>query len=182
MSQLSWKSQIENRNFLSPTGFQFILSKKPKISFFCDSVNIPGINLGVAMQPSYFKQIPIPGEILTYDDLTITFNIDEDMENFLEVYNWMIQFGFPKNAEQYQSLLDEDPINQGKQTAISGMSDASLIIYNSNYNPNIQINFKDLFPVSLSPVQFQSKVDDIIYLTATATFKYTIFDIVRIKN
>ncbi len=182
MSYTSWDKQISNKSFLSPTGFKFSLAKKPKIDFFCDSASIPGINLGVAMQPTYLKNIPIPGDVLSYDDLALSFNVDEDMENYLEVYNWLIQFGFPKDAGQYQKLLNEDENSPGKQTAISGMSDGSLIIYNNNYNPIIKVNFKSLFPVSLSPLKFESKVNDIQYLTAEVIFKYTIYDIVRLNN
>ena len=182
MTYTSWDKQISNKSFLSPTGFKFTLAKKPKIDFFCDSASIPGINLGVAMQSSYLKQIPVPGDVLSFDDLSLTFNIDEDMQNYLEVHNWLYQFGFPRDLGQYQSLLDEDEVNPGKQTAISGMSDGTLIIYNSNYRPNIQVNFKDLFPTSLSPVKFESKVNDIQYLTAEVIFKYTIYEIVKLKN
>lgn len=182
MTYQSWDKQIKNKSFLSPTGFKFSLAKKPKIDFFCDTASIPGINLGVAIQPSYLKNIPIPGDVLTYDDLTINFNVDEDMENYLEVYNWLIQFGFPRDAGQYQQLLDEDENSPGKQTAISGMSDASLLIYNSNYIPNIKVNFKDLFPVSLSAIQFETKVNDIQYITAQAVFKYTIYEIVKLSR
>jgi hypothetical protein len=182
MTYTSWDRQITNKNFLSPTGFKFVLAKKPKIDFFCDTASIPGINLGVAIQPTYLKNIPIPGDVLSYDDLSINFNVDEDMENYLEVHNWLTQFGFPQNAGQYQQLLDEDENSDGKQTAISGMSDASLIIYNSNYNANIKVNFKDLFPVSLSAIQFETKVNDIQYVTAQAVFKYTIYEIVKLSR
>lgn len=182
MTYTSWDKQISNKSFLSPTGFKFTLAKKPKIDFFCDSAGLPGINLGVAVQPTYLKTIPVPGDVLTYDDLTLSFNVDEDMENYLEVYNWLIQFGFPRDAGQYQQLLNEDPNSEGKQSAISGMSDGSLVIYNSNYRPNIQVNFKDLFPVSLSSLQFESKVNDIQYLTAQVVFKYTIYEIVKLNT
>jgi hypothetical protein len=182
MTYTSWDRQITNKNFLSPTGFKFVLAKKPKIDFFCDTASIPGINLGVAIQPTYLKNIPIPGDVLSYDDLSINFNVDEDMENYLEVHNWLTQFGFPQNAGQYQQLLDEDENIDGRQTAISGMSDASLIIYNSNYNANIKVNFKDLFPVSLSAIQFETKVNDIQYVTAQAVFKYTIYEIVKLSR
>lgn len=180
MTYTSWDKQISNKSFLSPTGFKFTLSKKPKIDFFCDSANIPGINLGVAIQSTYLKNIPVPGDVLSFDDLVISFNIDEDMENYLEVHNWLYQFGFPRDVGQYQQLLNES--TEGKQTAISGMSDGTLFIYNSNYRPNIQVNFKDLFPVSLTPVKFESKVNDVQYLTAEAVFKYTIYDIVKLEK
>lgn len=180
MTSNPFLKQITNRNFLSPIGFQFTLQKKPKIDFFSNSVNIPGINLGVAMQPTPLKALPVPGETLTFDDFSLRFVVDEDMENYLEVWNWMCQFGFPRDFYQYQQLLNEDENSQGKQNAISGMSDGTLLIYNSNYNPNLKVNFKDLFPVSLSQIQFDSTMSDVAYATAEVVFKYTIYDIIKV--
>jgi hypothetical protein len=182
MSFNPFLNQITNRNFLSPVGFQFTLQKKPKIDFFCNSANIPGINLGVAMQPTPLKAIPIPGETLTYDDLTLRFMVDEDMENYLEVWNWLNQFGFPHDWGQYQQLLNEDENSKGKQTAISGMSDGTLFVYNSNYNVNLKVEYKDLFPVSLSSIQFDTTATEITYASAEVVFKYTIYDIIKLST
>lgn len=180
MTSTPWNNQISNRNFLSPVGFQFILQKKPKVDFFCNSANLPGINLGVAMQPTYLKDIPIPGDKPTYDDFSIKFMVDEYMVNYLEVHNWITQFGYPRDLGQYKQLLNEDENFPGKQTAMSGMSDGSLIIYGSTYNPVIRIDYRDLFPVTLSPVQFDTTQTDINYVTAEVTFKYTHYEIVPI--
>lgn len=180
MSNNPFLNQIANRNFLSPIGFKFTLQKKPKIDFFSNVAMIPGISLGAAVQPTPLKAIPIPGETLAFDDFTLKFMVDEDMENYLEVWNWLCQFGFPRDFGQYQSLLDEDENSPGKQIAISGMSDGTLIIYNSNYNPNIKVNFKDLFPVYLSPIQFDSTSPDVRYAAAEVTFKYTIYEFVKV--
>lgn len=177
-----YEKQIQNRNFLSTIGFKFTLQKKPKIDFFCNAANIPGINLGVAIQSTPLKLLPVPGEVLSFEDLTLRFMVDEDMENYLEVWNWLCQFGFPRDFGQYQQLLNEDDNSNGIQNAISGMSDGTLIIYNSNYNANLKVNFKDLFPVSLSSIQFDSTDTDIKYATADAVFKYTIYDIMRVSD
>lgn len=182
MSLNPFLNQITNRNFLSPVGFQFALQKKPKIDFFCTAANIPGINLGVAMQPTPLKAIPIPGETLTYEDLTLRFIVDEDMENYLEVWNWLNQFGFPRDFGQYQQLLNEDENSPGKQTAISGMSDGTLLIYNNYYNANLKVEYKDLFPVSLSSIQFDTTPTEINYVTAEVVFKYTIYDIIKVST
>lgn len=182
MSTNPYQKQIQNRNFLSTIGFKFTLQKKPKIDFFCNSANIPGINLGVAMQATPLKMLPVPGDVLSFEDLAIRFMVDEDMENYLEVWNWLCQFGFPRDFGQYQQLLNEDVNSNGKQNAISGMSDGTLIIYNSNYNANLKVNFKDLFPVSLSSIQFDSTDTDVKYATADVVFKYTIYDIMRVSD
>lgn len=174
------QSQLSNRNNLSPSGFKFSLAKYPKIDFFSNTAVIPGINLGVAMQPTYLKDIPIPGDKLSFDDFVLNFMVDEDMENYLLIYNWLRGFGYPESMKEYSDLLfDHDP-ESPKQVANSGMSNGSLIVYNSNYNPVSKIIFKDLFPISLSTLEFDSKITDVVYLNAQVTFKYTIYDIEKV--
>jgi len=171
-------NQITNRNFLLPSGFKFILTKNKKIDFFCNEINIPAINLGVAVQPSYLKDIPIPGDKLSYDDLSLRFIVDENMENYIAIHNWLRGFGYPENVYEYQNLLNQDEINPGKQTAFSGQSDGELIIYNSNFNPVSKVIFEGLFPTSLSAISFNSQMNDANYIIADATFKYTIYKII----
>lgn len=175
-----FNSQISNRNFLSPSWFKFSLQKYPKVDFFCSEASIPEISLGVAVQPSYLKDIPIPGDKLTYADLSLRFNIDEDLENYLIVHNWLRGFGYPENVYEYQELLNSDDINPGIQNANSGQSNGELIIYNSNYKENAIVRFTGLFPVSLSSVNFDSKITDTNYLTADVVFKYTLYDIIKL--
>lgn len=173
--------QLSNRNNLSPTGFKFSLAKYPKIDFFSNTALIPGINLGIAIQPTYLKDIPIPGDKLSFDDFSLNFMVDEDMENYLLVYDWLKGFGYPENIKQYQELLDNDTNNPSKQTAISGMSDGTLLIYNSSFNPVVKVTFKDMFPTSLSSLEFDAKNTDMIYLNAQVSFKYTIYDIEKVN-
>lgn len=171
--------QISNRNYLSSAGFKFTLAKEPKIDFFSNSASIPGINLGVAIQPNYLKDIPIPGDKLSYDDFTLRFNVDEDLENYLIIHNWLRGFGYPESLEEYKELMNDDLYYPGRQTALTGQSDGSLIIYNSNYNPIASVNFRGMFPTSLSTVNFNSKDQTINYVEAEVVFKYTIYDITK---
>ena len=101
MTVSPFRNQIQNRNFLSPTGFQFSLSKDPKVSFFCTSARIPEISLQVVNQPSYLKDLDVPGEKLTYGDLTIRFLVDENMENYMAVHNWLTGLGFAETTQDY---------------------------------------------------------------------------------
>lgn len=174
----SLSGQIGNKNYLSPLGFKFTLAKYPKIDFFSNSAEIPAINLGVAIQPTYLKDIPIPGDKITYNDLTLRFFVDENLENYLQVHNWIRGLGYPENVAEYQKFLDKDPYNPGVQDASSGQSDGSLIVYNSNYNAVATVTFKGLFPTSLSTINFDASNTDIQYVTAEANFKYTLYDII----
>ena len=164
--------QIQNRNFLSPAGFKFSLAKAPKVDFFSQSVSIPNIDLGVAVQTTYLRDIPVPGDKLVYGDLDIEFFIDENLENYLQIERWMRSLGYP------ESLAETVSLNPQKDSLLDGArSDGTLLVYNSSFNPIAKILFKDMFPVSLTPVPFTADVTDINYIMATANFKYTIFNV-----
>ena len=165
-------NQIQNRNFLSPVGFKFVLAKDPKISFFCNSAKIPEITLDVVVQPNYLKDIDVPGDKVIYGDLRLRFLVDEDLVNYMSIHNWITGLGFPETAQQYENLIDGDNRDEKK-----AFSDGSLYILNSNFNTNAIVKFKDLFPYSLSPLDFDSTQTDVQYFTAEASFKYTVYNI-----
>ena len=174
--------QIANRNYMSPLGFKLILTKTPKVDFLCQSANIPQISMGTADQPTYLKDIPVPGDKVLYDDLTVRFLVDEKMENYLSIYKWMTGLGYPENVGQFRQLRKDD-IRTNASASDDGdpryfeFSDATLQILSSNYRPSVLVNFKDAFPVSLSTLEFDVSQRDYNFFTASVTFKYTIFDI-----
>jgi hypothetical protein len=167
--------QITNRNFLSPIGFQFTLAKEPKVPFFCNSAKIPEISYPPLSQPSYLKDINIPATKLQFGDLRLSFLVDEDMTNYLAVYKWMTGLGFPESANQFADFTEG--VKNGEIDYFKQFSDGSLSILNSNYNPVVVVKFKDLFPISLSSVEFNTTDTDINYFTAEVVFTYTIYEI-----
>jgi len=168
-------TQIGNRNFLAPVGFKFSLSKFPKVDFFCNSARIPEITLGTAIQPSYLKEIDIPGEKLIYGDLSIRFLVDEQLENYVAVHNWLTGLGFPETPQQFiNKTTDRDGLRDFQEQ----FCDGSLHILNSNYNDVAIVKFKDIFPTSITSLDFDATETDINYFTAEATFKYVIYSIV----
>lgn len=170
-------NQISNRNYLSPVGFKFTLAKEPKVSFFCTNAKIPEIVLQTEIEHNYLKDIDIPGNKITYGDLSIKFLVDEDMSNYMAIHDWITGLGFPESAQDYRDLLTiENDVTQPSDPK-RAFSDGSLYILNSNYNTTAIVKFKDLFPVSLTSLEFDSKQTDIQYFTAEASFKYTIYDI-----
>ena len=170
----AFANQIGNRNFLSPVGFKFTLSKEPKVAFFCNSAGIPQITLGTEIQATYLKDIDVPGDKVTYGDFSLRFLVDEDMKNYMAIHNWITGLGFPETTDQYKKLTtNDDKLRDPKEA----FSDGSLYILDSNYNTNSVVKFKDLFPISLTPLEFDSTKTDIQYFTADATFKYTIYNI-----
>ncbi len=169
----AFANQIGNRNFLSPVGFRFTLAKEPKAAFFCNAARIPEINLGTATQPSYLKDIPVPGEKIEYGDFSLKFLVDENLANYMVIHNWIKGLGFPETTEQFKQLTTED----GQRDMKLQFSDGSLHILDSNQKSVGVVKFKDLFPVTLSSLEFDASLTDTNYFTAEATFKYTVYDI-----
>ena len=157
--------------FLSGVGFQFSLKKLPGVSFYCQSANVPSQNLAVAIQPTRFNALPEPGDEINYDDLTIRFLVDEDLKNYKSIHNWIRYLGHPESEKDWTTFSDGDSY-QEKQ-----YSDGSLFILDSNFNRKFRIYFKDLFPVSLSGLNFDSTYTDTEYFAVDATFKFSIFEI-----
>jgi len=170
----NFPNQINNRNFLSPVGFKFTLSKEPKISFFCNSSRIPEINLGNAIQPSYLKDIDVPGDKLTYGDFSLRFLVDENLENYMAVHNWLTGLGYPETTQEFKDLTTDD---SGVRDLKYQFSDGSLHILNSNFRDVAIVKFKDLFPTYLTSLEFEASDSDINYFTAEVTFQYTVYNI-----
>lgn len=177
------RGQIDNRNYLSPTGFKFSLQREPKVAFFCNQANIPDLNLGVAIQPSYTKMLPTPGDIIEFGDLNLRFLVDEDLENYMAIQNWIRGMGFPERLEQFAQLERQGAI-QGNyvRDRQNVYSDGTLQVLTSSQIPNFKIIFKDLFPYTLSTLTFDATDTDIQYFTAEVSFKYTIYDIVDLSG
>jgi|TARA_R100000030_G_scaffold94750_1_gene81788 hypothetical protein len=170
----AFDNQIGNRNFLSPIGFKFTLAKEPKVSFFCNSARIPDISLGTTLQPSYLKNIDVPGDKLQYGDFSLRFLVDENLENYMKIHNWLTGLGSPESLQQYKDLIttENDEKDENNQ-----FSDGSLHILNSNFRNVAIVKFKDLFPVFLTSLDFEANENDVNYFTAEVTFKYTIYNI-----
>ena len=167
-------NQIQNRNFLAPVGFKFTLAKYPKVDFFSNSARIPELTLGTAIQSSYLKDIDVPGEKLTYGDLTIRFLVDENMENYMAVHNWLKGIGFPETPQQFKDQITD---NEGIVDEKLVFSDGSLHILNSNFQDVAIVKFQDLFPVGLTSLEFDATETDINYFTAEVSMRYTVYNI-----
>ena len=173
-STCTWPNQINNRNFLSGIGFKFNIGRYPKVDFFCNTARIPEITLSNATQASYLKDIDVPETKLTFGDLTIQFLVDENMENYRIVHDWMYGLGFPETAQQFKDLTT-DP--DGQRDMPLQFADGTLRILNSNFNEVAKVKFLDMFPVSLSSLDFDATQTDVNYFTAQASFKYTVYQL-----
>ncbi len=178
MTKNLFDNQIQNRNFLSPIGFKFVLNKAPKVAFFSNTANIPRIDLGTTVQPNYLRDIPVPGDKMEFEDFTLRFLVDEDLENYIEIQNWIRGLGFPENLKEIYDLQTNTAGVNNKQNPMNNIySDGTLEVLNSNKNINFKVVFRDLFPYTLSSLDFDATDEDVNYFTAEVVFKYTMYNI-----
>ena len=175
MTNSAFGKQIQNRNFLSGVAFKFNLAKFPKVDFFSNSARIPEIVLGTAIQASYLKDLDIPGEKLQYGDFSLRFLVDENLENYMAVHNWLTGLGFPETPQQFKDKVTDI---EGQRDFNEQFCDGTLSILNSNFRTIARVKFSDLFPTSITSLEFDATENDVNYFTAEASFKYTVYNIV----
>ena len=178
-------------DYASPTQFKFSINQLPKVEFFTTAANIPDISLSDVVIPTPFKPIPVLGQNLTYSNLSVTFIVDEFLENYRELHEWLTGIGFPKDRKQFKDFrsntanrgtASKTPVADvgavGKSVSDSAMfSDATLTVLSNKNNPIVEVRFSNLYPVSLGALEFNQGATDVEYLTVSADFTYQIYEI-----
>jgi hypothetical protein len=166
----------ENNNLLQPTKFKLVLGRFPNLVYFCQETELPGISLPSVIQPSPFADRPMPGDKLVYDDLPLTFMVDENLQNWLELHNWLRALGKPTTYVERQSLRPPGGKGLGKEYC-----DASVMILSSHNNPTYEIQYKDCFPINLTPIRWSTQSSANQVLVATVVLKYLYYDIIKVN-
>ena len=167
MSKLT-TTQPSNINQLNIVSFEVNFSRLPNVEYFCQRVNIPAVILGEAFQPMPFMNLPVEGDTLSFESMNLSFILDEDMQNYTEIYSWLTALGFPRDYEQFKTLK---PASEASEYA-SMFSDMDIMLQTNKSNPNYKITFNDVFPTSLSSVQFDTSVSALEPIVVDATFNF----------
>lgn len=160
-------------NYFSPLEFIVTVKRLPNVEFFTQRTTIPGISAQPVEKPTPFNRVFETPDKLTYDNFSFSFIIDEKMENYLEVHNWLKAISFPQNYQQFKTINESE---EGLK------SDITIVVLNSSKNPSITITFKNCFPISLSEVLLDTTSQDLTYAEANVTFQYDYYEISQIKN
>ena len=187
----------DKQDYASPVQFRFKCTKLPLVEFFVQSVNLPGINLGSAQQTNPLYDIPLPGDKITYASLDLSFVVDENLNNYKEIHDWILGLGFPSNHTQFQDLQtagsDRFP-GSTRSTAATGTntpqplneggiySDATLTVLNSKNIAKTEIRFENVYPTSLGSLSYDVRATDVDYLNASVSFNYMNYNIVQIST
>ena len=155
-------------NYLRNNNFKFTINKIPNVNFYVQSCNLPSLELGYRETKSQFAHpVQINGGELTYGTFNISFIVDEDLHNYMELYNWI------KGQIPEETLSDIEP-------KAERYDDATLLILNSAYKPNLRVTFADLFPITLDAIEFDLTDSDPDPIVIGATFRFNGYKIYRL--
>ena len=169
--------QLRNRNYLAGVGFEFTVNRAPYVSFTGNQVNIPGFSVGVAEQPTYLKNIPLPGDKPVFEDLILRFLVDEELKNYMEIQRWIRGIAYPESLAEIYNYQKDGKDYTGFTDQNNLYSDATMVVLKSKSLPQFQVKFQNIFPYSLGALQMDATVEDYEYFTSEVAFKYTIYDI-----
>ena len=159
-----------NKSFLSNNKYEFVIDRLPHVTFFIQSIVIPDVSLNGTQVPSPYVSVPIPGNILNFGELQITYIMDEDMKAWREIYDWMYNLGNPESKDKIGDLTQ----TPGRRNSVT--SDASLLVKSNANNPRIKFTFYDMFPTSLGGVTLSS-AEGQEFLTSTISFLYSHYNV-----
>ena len=190
--------QPSKLDYASPVQFRFKMTKIPKVEFFVQTANIPGISLGTATVPTPLYDYPVPGDTINYQTLELSFLVDENLNNYKELHDWISGLGFPKNHQQFADLqatsADRFPGSTASSAATGSKqtpaplaeggtySDATLTVLSSKNIAKTEIRFSNVYPISLGSLSYDIKASDVDYLQVQASFNYLNYDIVQIST
>jgi len=182
-------SQPTVYDYATGTQWRIAFNRLPKTTWFCTAANIPGITLGEAQYATPMSDMFVTGDKLTFETLNITFIVDEELQNYRELWNWLVGIGSPVSHSQWETELakgdgavrqfgTDDGDGRTKLTYEESnlYSDATLIVYNSKNIPKVDVKFKNMFPTSLSALEYSQELTDVEYFKASATFRYLYYE------
>ena len=176
-------------DYATGTQWRLTFNRLPKTTWFCVTANVPGITLGEASYPTPMADTYLTGDKLTFETLNITFLVDEELQNYRELWDWLVGIGAPKQHSQWSSVLtkgdgavrtfgtpDTDTRTKTTSEESNLYSDSTLIVYNSKNVAKVNVHFKNMFPTSLSALEYSQELTDVEYFKATASFRYLYYE------
>lgn len=163
-----------NVNYLQATNFRISIKRLPHSTFHAQRANVPSLQGNEIIRPTHLNPLKETYDKITYGDFTFTFIVDENMDNYTEIFKWMHGVGFPQDFDQFKELKNK-PLNENVK------SDLSLIVLNNNKKPIKEFLFRGAFPIMLSDLLFDTSVGYTQYVDATTTFTYDNFEILDIR-
>lgn len=152
-------------NNLQTNKFLFTLQRLPETMFRVVSVNLPSVSIPPPSTGAISSTQAFAGSSVEFSPITMTFIVDEDLKNYTEIFNWITleQFNMSRNPENESALY----------------SDGGFVALNNSSNPNVTLEFKNMFPIELGGIQFSTN-DTPGPAMCDVTFQYSYFTINKV--
>lgn len=155
----------QNKNILYSTHYIFNISRISTVSYFCQEVELPGARITAIVQPTIFNPIKRPGGAIEHDFLRIKFLVDEKMDSWKELFNWINECSDYVDFSKYLPPSEHFAQN------------ATVFALNSNNQPQSLCKFTNLFPVSLGSLKWKSTDPRTEQIYCDAMFAFTSYEI-----
>jgi len=170
-TQVEDQELTSNLNYLQPTGFKILIdrAKYPNLEYFCQSVDHPSVSANAVELPvRRITSVPLPGDKITHGEIGFNIILDEEMTGYNEMYNWL------------QRLVNEAQVGpSARDTKFPTFADITLMILSSHNNATQKIRYRDCLPISLGGIQFTTTTGNVTYLTFTASFRFSTFEVIK---
>lgn len=152
---------------LQENAFKLMFNNIPNVEYSCFATNLPGLAIRSTSTPTPLSPLEIPDNIVGFTPLRVSFLVDQNLKNYMEIWRWMVGIGFPNSHAQARVFEHHNDI----------YSEATLIITTNKMNPNITVNFHNIWPAEISDLRFTAQSKEMEYLTAEVVFRYTTYTI-----
>ena len=163
-------SLVPNTNdFSQQSLFRMTFDKLPNVVYMMQQVSIPAVTMGTLTEYTPILDIPRAGDKLQFEPLTLNFIIQENLTNYIEIFNWMVGLGKPQSTDQHKQFLAENNNNR--------YSDATLTILTNKYNPLMNLKFVDCWPSNIGALNYDSTITESTPVTTSVTINYAYFTV-----
>jgi hypothetical protein len=167
----------QNTNYLQPTKFLLTFDRISSAQYFCQEANIPGISQGSVTINTPTLDYQIAGQKLTYNPFNVTFTVDEEAQGYRDLHAWFRSFASPSMDERnLLSKMQTVDKPQSKIGKVRNYDNAILTVLSALNNPLLRVQFYNVYPTSLSDIQFSTKDSADTILTATAGFAFEYYE------
>ena len=170
----SLRRQPDTFDYAQSSQFLVTLGNFPLAQYFCTTLTLPGVSVGRIDAGTSLANIPMVGDLMTFEDFTMTFMVDETLANYREIFNWLVNIGAPSNHTQFNKLSRADGVDMTGDRNL--YSEIQISILSNKNNPVVRTTLHDAFPLSLSGLTYTTQETDAVYLTADVSFAYSYYE------
>lgn len=149
-------------NTARATNYVLNLAKIPDVDFWVQTCNIPTISTNeIAIGHPVHGQVYVPSNTAVYAPFVVTFLVDEDYHNYIQLMNVLLECSNP-DARKRKANLDDIKFT------------GALHVLSNNKNPNDDVifTFHGMFPTMIGEIGFNNENPEPVVTDVTFQIDY----------